>query len=161
MVDFIGWQRAKELARAEPAIFVEIMGETLGARSCAAALCLLALLLAAGCANEPTSGAEQRNLAVPEQSMADVSRGRLLYRNTCATCHSEQAHWREKSVVHTWSGLLFQVTRWQNIAGQQWRPQDIEDVAAYLNRRFYQLPCPVPGCAGDGLVQSADQEGNS
>jgi cytochrome c1 len=121
-------------------------------RCCAAALCLPALLLAAACANEPAGGAGQRSVAVAEP-MADVSRGRLLYRNTCATCHSEQAHWREKSVVHTWSDLLFQVTRWQNIARQEWRPRDIEDVAAYLNRRFYRLPCPVPGCSGDDVVR--------
>lgn len=137
MVDFSGWQRARYRA---------------------AALCLPALLLAAACANEPASGSGRRSAAVPEQSMADVSRGRLLYRNTCAACHSEQAHWREKSVVHTWSDLLFEVTRWQNIAGQQWRPRDIEDVAAYLNRRFYQLPCPVPGCTGDGLARGSDAE---
>ena len=33
MVDFISWQKAKELARAEPVIFVEIMGEAPGERS--------------------------------------------------------------------------------------------------------------------------------
>ena len=33
MVNFIGWQKAQELARAEPVIFVEIMGEAPGARS--------------------------------------------------------------------------------------------------------------------------------
>jgi len=33
MVEFIGWQRAEELARIEPVIFVEIMGEAPGARS--------------------------------------------------------------------------------------------------------------------------------
>jgi hypothetical protein len=33
MVDFIGWQKAMELAHAEPVIFVEIMGEAPGARS--------------------------------------------------------------------------------------------------------------------------------
>lgn len=33
MVEFIGWQRAEELARTEPVIFVEIMGEAPGARS--------------------------------------------------------------------------------------------------------------------------------
>lgn len=33
MVNFIGWQRAQELARVEPVIFVEIMGEASGARS--------------------------------------------------------------------------------------------------------------------------------
>lgn len=33
MVDFVGWQRAEELARSEPVVFVEIMGEAPGARS--------------------------------------------------------------------------------------------------------------------------------
>jgi len=33
MVDFIGWQKAEELARTEPVVFVEIMGEAPGARS--------------------------------------------------------------------------------------------------------------------------------
>ena len=33
MVHFVGWQKAKELARTEPVIFVEIMGEAPGGRS--------------------------------------------------------------------------------------------------------------------------------
>ena len=33
MVDFISWEKAKELAHAEPVAFVEIMGEAPGARS--------------------------------------------------------------------------------------------------------------------------------
>lgn len=33
MVNFVGWQKAQELARVEPVIFVEIMGEAPGARS--------------------------------------------------------------------------------------------------------------------------------
>ena len=33
MVNFVGWQKAQELARAEPVIFVEILGEAPGARS--------------------------------------------------------------------------------------------------------------------------------
>ena len=36
--------------------------------------------------------------------------------------------------------------RWQSVAGQTWGKEDIEDVAAYLNRRFYDVPCPLPGC---------------
>jgi hypothetical protein len=39
-----------------------------------------------------------------------------------------------------------QVTRWQCAAGQTWQREDIEDVAAYLNRQFYDLPCPLPRC---------------
>ena len=51
--------------------------------------------------------------------------------------------------MQDWQGLLRQVTRWQAVAGQRWRAEEIEDVAAYLNRRFYRLACPLPGCAAD------------
>jgi hypothetical protein len=40
-----------------------------------------------------------------------------------------------------------QVTQWQSLAGQSWGSEEIEDVAAYLHRRFYELPCPLPRCA--------------
>lgn len=88
---------------------------------------------------------------VPASAMADPARGELLYQTACAACHTEQAHWRDKSIVRSWGDLVFQVTRWQKNAGQSWRPDDIEDVSAYLNRRFYRLPCPVPGCAADKI----------
>lgn len=86
---------------------------------------------------------------VPAREMADPARGRLLYDTVCAACHTDQAHWRDQSVVQDWEGLLRQVTRWQAVAGQRWRAEEIEDVAAYLNRRFYRLACPLPGCAAD------------
>ena len=87
--------------------------------------------------------------AVPAREMADPGRGQLLYQTACATCHTAQAHWRDRSIVPDWQGLLHQVTRWQTIAGQRWRAEEIEDVAAYLNRRFYHFACPLPGCAAD------------
>ena len=37
---------------------------------------------------------------------------------------------------------------WWNVAGQNWSKADIRDVAAYLNWRFYHLPCHEKGCAG-------------
>lgn len=79
-----------------------------------------------------------------ESAMApvDASRGRLLYENACVACHTTQAHWRDKSIVTDWPSLVGQVTRWQAIARQSWNEDEIRDVAAYLNQRFYRLPAP-------------------
>jgi hypothetical protein len=77
---------------------------------------------------------------------ADAHRGGLLYEAACGECHTTQAHWREKHIVTTWPELLFQVERWQRVAGRGWSAQEIEDVAAYLNARFYRMPCPRTGC---------------
>ncbi len=106
-------------------------------------LAVLALLLAASCA-KPASAPETTRLA----DVADVERGRLLYENVCGACHTTQPHWREKHIVHSWDDLVYQVGRWQNVAGQTWTPSDIRDVAAFLNWRFYHLPCREKGCAG-------------
>jgi hypothetical protein len=83
-----------------------------------------------------------------ESERADATRGSLLYDTACGACHTTQAHWRDKRLVHSWPELLSQVESWQRVAGQGWSRSKIEDVAAYLNQRFYHLPCPVAGCAG-------------
>jgi mono/diheme cytochrome c family protein len=104
-------------------------------------LLLIALVatLAGGCAPKAP---------VVERTGLDAERGRLLYETACIACHTAQAHWREQRLVRDWSGLVRQVTRWQGVAGQSWSGAEIGDVSAYLNRRFYQLPCDQPGCAG-------------
>jgi ketosteroid isomerase-like protein len=90
------------------------------------------------------------NTAKPEAPAiaADVQRGRLLYETHCIACHTTQAHWRDKHIVRSWADLLYQVTRMQNNAGQEWSMTEIIDVAAYLNELFYKTPCPVAGCRG-------------
>jgi hypothetical protein len=77
---------------------------------------------------------------------ADVQRGRLLYETYCIACHTTQAHWRDKHIVASWADLLYQVTRMQKNAGQDWSSTEISDVAAYLNELFYKMPCPSPAC---------------
>jgi len=82
--------------------------------------------------------------APPAQPLAtagpDAKRGELLYETACVQCHTTQAHWRDKRLVRDWPGLLHQVNRWQAVAGQNWRTEETEDVAEYLNQRFYRLP---------------------
>lgn len=81
-----------------------------------------------------------------EAVSGDLQRGALLYENACGQCHTEQAHWRQKHRVRSWGDLLYQVNRWQTTAGQNWREADVQDVAAYLNERFYHLSCPGASC---------------
>jgi hypothetical protein len=105
---------------------------------------LCAVALAAGCASPPPE--------MPAQPVVNADRGGALYRDECNACHTAQVHWREKHLVQTWDDLLFQVSRWQRVAGLAWSRDDIADTAAYLNATFYDLPCPVAGCRGSGLT---------
>jgi hypothetical protein len=114
---------------------------------------VFALVLAAGCA--APAGAPESKQAL------DMLRGGDLYRTTCIACHTAQVHWREKRLVQSWDDLLYQVSRWQKIAGQDWSRDEINDVAAYLNGTFYEAPCPQPGCGGRNVSARAEVTGSS
>ena len=78
----------------------------------------------------------------------DAQRGRLLYETQCGACHTAQAHWRDKRLVHSWSDLVREVARWEQAAGQHWSEQDVGDTAAYLNGVYYRMACQSLGCEG-------------
>ena len=100
-------------------------------------LLFAALLAAAAIAADP---------APAERARLNPDRGHLLYDAACGECHTTQPHWRDKRIVKTWPELLFQVERWQRVAGRGWTASEIEDVAAYLNHRFYRVSCKPAGC---------------
>lgn len=89
----------------------------------------LAALLVLLCTGAPGSASAQ-------------TRGELLYANHCLACHTTQMHWREKKQVVDWPSLRTQVRRWQAADQLAWNDDDIEQVARYLNARFYRLPPP-------------------
>ena len=66
---------------------------------------------------------------------------------SCDACHNATVHWRDKRLVDSWPALVHQVDRWQRNSRQKWESADINDVAAYLNERFYHLSCPANECA--------------
>jgi len=100
------------------------------------------LVLAASCALAQADALADRSIAA-----ADVANGRALYQSACDACHSQNIHWRDKRLAKSWDLLVHEVTRWQRNAGRRWDANEIRDVAAYLNERFYQLPCPPDECA--------------
>jgi mono/diheme cytochrome c family protein len=72
------------------------------------------------------------------------SRGALLYDTHCGACHSEQVHWRDKKAAVNWPGLKTQVRRWQVEQKLDWTDSDVDEVARYLNVRFYRFEAPQP-----------------
>jgi mono/diheme cytochrome c family protein len=87
---------------------------------------------------------------------ADLEHGRKLYEVSCDACHNANVHWRDKRLVDSWPALLHQVDRWQHNSNQRWEATDVNDVAAYLNERFYHLPCPANECAAKAAVLSPE-----
>lgn len=112
-----------------------------------AAVTLAACVALAACAR-PDDAASPAPPPASGGSFADPQRGSLLYDGACLACHNERKHWRDRRQVATWPQLVYQVDRWQRIAGQNWQPAEINDAAAFLNQRFYRLPCPIAGCEG-------------
>lgn len=78
--------------------------------------------------------------SVVAQDKLERSRGELLYSTFCASCHTTQAHWRDKRIVTDLKGLREQVRRWQGNTGQNWSDADIEEVVNHLDRLYYKYP---------------------
>lgn len=92
---------------------------------------VIAIVLAAAATGSVLPGA--RTLA------ADVSRGQLLYENHCTICHTSIVHVRERRKAASRAEIQAWVLKWQSHLGLGWEGEEIEDVAEYLNQRFYRL----------------------
>lgn len=69
-----------------------------------------------------------------------ATRGQLLYGNHCIACHNTQMHWRDRKLATDWASLKAQVRHWQGVAQLSWSDDEIDDVARFLNDRFYRFP---------------------
>jgi hypothetical protein len=110
---------------------------------------LLTLLLIAGGAGpatateapprEPMPLLPQTTPPPPPRLAPEPSRGQLLYENHCRGCHESVVHITSKRKVRTLPALRDQVSRWAATAKLPWGVAEIEDVANYLDRRYYQF----------------------
>jgi len=80
------------------------------------------------------------------QAAADAQRGKLLYETRCSACHASSVHNREARKANSFDNLRAQVLRWSAESGGSWTAEEIDDVAQYLNQRYYGLPCPQRVC---------------
>jgi len=79
-------------------------------------------------------------LAATTAAAEDAERGRLLYENHCTVCHTSVVHVREDRKAATPAELLHQITRWSTHLELSWHDGEREDVATYLNQRYYHFP---------------------
>ena len=78
-------------------------------------------------------------LNVPLAQAADAKRGQELYQANCTRCHDTSVHTRPNSIIHSLDGLKKRVQFCESNARLNWSPDQIEDVAAYLNNTFYKF----------------------
>jgi mono/diheme cytochrome c family protein len=73
---------------------------------------------------------------------ADVDRGRALHETHCSACHDSVAYKRDKKIAATYDDVRAQVVRWQTNTSLRWSDEDVDNVAAYLVKTYYKIPCP-------------------
>lgn len=88
-------------------------------------------------------------LAMPHAargSEPDPVRGGELYALHCGKCHSASVHGRPKRIASGFAEIRRQVIRWSDNLGLGWTTEDVDDVAVYLNGRYYRYQCPPQVC---------------
>ena len=80
--------------------------------------------------------------AVTPVHSADFERGRVLYENHCRMCHESLAFKRGDRIAKDYEEVRAQVIRWQTNTSLHWSEEDIENVASYVARTYYKMPCP-------------------
>jgi mono/diheme cytochrome c family protein len=81
---------------------------------------------------------------------ADAERGRTLYSARCDGCHAESVHSRQKRAAAEFDAIRGWVRRWSLNLGLKWSEEEIDDVSAWLNARYYRFPCPPATCTTTG-----------
>ncbi len=62
-----------------------------------------------------------------------------LYQAHCVSCHGSEVYTREDRKIASFEALERQVQRCELSLGLRWFDDDIENVASYLNHRFYRF----------------------
>ena len=79
-------------------------------------------------------------LSSASANAADPNRGQAMYELRCIECHDVSVHGRQNRVAKNYEEIRGWVIRWNNTLGVLWDTDDIEDVSAYLNNRYYRYP---------------------
>ncbi len=93
------------------------------------------LLLAAALSCAPAGQAQA------QAQVQDLELGRLLYQIHCISCHYEHIHERDtsKSLVRSLPELRTEVGNRALLTTRKFTPQELDDIAAYLDRRHYRF----------------------
>jgi hypothetical protein len=66
-------------------------------------------------------------------------RGQLLYENHCMSCHESVIHIRTRQHTRSLPELQAQVLHWAEYLKLNWDREDVREVAAHLDTRYYKF----------------------
>ena len=69
----------------------------------------------------------------------DAGHGKLLHDQDCSRCHDAAMYTRPQRTVKTFAELRERVQQCELAAELLWFEEDVDDVAAYLDRTFYRF----------------------
>jgi len=85
-------------------------------------------------------------LCIAGAQAEDLARGQAIYQTRCIGCHTTSVHDRESRKAKDFDELRAAVVRFAGEVGGVWQPDEIDDVAAFLNQSYYRYPCPPAIC---------------
>lgn len=85
-------------------------------------------------------------LAAGTTHAADPARGRALYEARCGSCHNESVHNDASRKARNFEAARARVADFSAQLKTGWKSAQIDDVAVYLNERYYSFPCPAQLC---------------
>jgi mono/diheme cytochrome c family protein len=77
---------------------------------------------------------------------ADFRRGWQLHDDACTGCHGASMYSRPYHERNPYFTVRKQVEIWQEFVGMGWSAQQIDDVAYYVQKRFYEKACEQVEC---------------
>jgi mono/diheme cytochrome c family protein len=79
-------------------------------------------------------------ISVPPGTQAgDAERGKSLHDQQCTRCHDAAMYVRPQSTIRDFAALRERVQQCELAAELMWFEEDVDDVAAYLNRDYYRF----------------------
>ena len=85
-------------------------------------------------------------LSSASTNAANPNRGQAMYELRCVECHDTSVHGRQNRSAKNYEEIRSWVIRWNRTLGGLWEIEDIDDVSAYLNNRYYRYPCTGLQC---------------
>jgi mono/diheme cytochrome c family protein len=79
-------------------------------------------------------------------SAADPARGRALYEARCGGCHNDSVHNDNSRKARNFEEARARVADFSMQLKTGWSGAQVDDVAVYLNERYYSFPCPAQLC---------------
>jgi len=86
--------------------------------------------------------------ATAAASAAGAERGAALYEAQCKGCHNESVHNDASRKARNFEEARARVADFGARLKTDWTAAQIDDVAVYLNERYYRFPCPPKLCPG-------------